>query len=508
MFPIFTAYRHHYLAGCIAALLICAGITLLSTLLVNFFDPLNIVMLYLLGVVFVAFYFGKLSASFAAVINVISFDYFFVIPHFSFAVNDLQYIFTFIVMLLVGLLIGFLTAKARTEAQKAQRGEAQARTLFAMANELSAALTVKDVLRIAEQFIAGSLNHVPEIYLCDDENHLFLVQDKALQSDYAVAALSFSMRKKAGCGVELFYEKPLQYIPLATPSRILGILVIELDSARLSLLPEQEQLIDTQALLIASALERIVLAAETGLAKLHNEKEKLRNTILAALSHDLRTPITVLFAQSELLVQSLAQTNENVLAQANKLRFQVSHISRLVSNLLDMARLESEGIHLRKEWQSMQEMIGGALATMKIQLEEHPLTVSVPADLPLVFCDAVLIERVIVNLLENGCKYAGENEALGIDVTTDAEGIKTTIWNNGPSLAAGKETEIFEKFSRGVKESPISGVGLGLAICKTIIETHGGRIWAENRVPTGVSFHFTLPVQALPDLEPELAETS
>lgn len=486
-----------------AALLSCVVITLLSSLLVNYLAPLNIIMLYLLGVVFVALLYGRLSASVAAIINVASFDFFFVIPHFSFAVKDAQYLLTFSVMLLVGLIIGQLTAWARYQARVARYREERARNLFEMAKALSSVLTAEDIARIAEHFLKRSFRSSSALLLPDDDQHLQLMGRRHLQVDHAIAQWCFEHNSHAGMGTDTLPAAAQRYVPLVTPLRTLGVLVLEPANLRILMIPEQQRLLDTYALLISVALERLRLAHVAENAKLHSETERLRNALLAALSHDLRTPLTVLFAQAEMLMQSLAHDGSPHTQQANAIRAQVLGTTRLVNNLLDMARLESEGVHLRKEWQSLQEIAGSALTTLSISLTGHPLKINIPSDLPLLHCDGVLIERVLVNLLENGCKYAGKDVTIGIDVAVHSAELQITVWNLGPQLPAGKEKLIFEKFARGEKESTTPGVGLGLAICRAIVETHGGQIWAENRNDGGVNFHFTLPLQPLPELEPE-----
>jgi Osmosensitive K+ channel histidine kinase len=490
------------------ALLSCVVITLISSLLINFLAPLNIVMLYLLGVVFVALLYGRVSSSVSAIINVASFDFFFVTPRFSFAVSDVQYLLTFGVMLLIGLLIGQLTAWARYQARVAQYREERARNLFEMAKALSSVLTAEDVARIAEHFLKRSFRATSALLLPDEQQHLHIMGRRQLQVDQAIAQWCFDRNEHAGMGTDTLPAATQRYVPLITPLQTLGILVLEPANLRMLMIPEQQRLLDTYALLIAVALERLRLAHVAEEAKLHSETERLRNALLAALSHDLRTPLTVLFAQAEMLMQSLTIDKSPHTQQANAIRAQVLGTTRLVNNLLDMARLESEGVHLRKEWQSLQEMVGSALTSLNIPLTGHPLNIQIPPDLPLLFCDGVLIERVLVNLLENGCKYAGDGVTIGIDVEVLEIEVLITVWNLGPELPIGQEKLIFEKFARGEKESTTPGVGLGLAICRAIIETHGGRIWAENRSGGGVNFYFTLPLQPLPELEPELISES
>lgn len=486
------------------ALLSCVAITLLSSLLTDYLAPLNIIMLYLLGVVLVALLYGRLSASVSAIINVASFDFFFVTPRFSFAVSDVQYLFTFGVMLLVGVIIGQLTAWARYQARVAQYREERARNLFEMAKALSSALTAEDIARTAEHFLKRSFRAGSTLLLPDEQQpRLRVIGRKQIQFDQAIAQWSFERSEHAGMGTDTLPAAAQRYVPLITPLKTLGVLVLEPTNLRILMIPEQQRLLDTYALLIAVALERLLLAHMAEEAKLHSETERLRNALLAALSHDLRTPLTILFAQAEMLMQSLAMDNSPHTQQANAIRSQVLGTTRLVNNLLDMARLESEGFYLRKEWQSLQEIVGSALTTLNIPLTGHPLEINIPPELPLLNCDGVLIERVFVNLLENGCKYAGNGVTIGVDVEALDTELLVTVWNLGPVLPAGQERLIFEKFARGEKESTIPGIGLGLAICRAIVETHGGRIWAENRMGGGVNFYFTLPLQPLPELEQE-----
>jgi two-component system sensor histidine kinase KdpD len=174
-----------------------------------------------------------------------------------------------------------------------------------------------------------------------------------------------------------------------------------------------------------------------------------------------------------------------------------------VNDLLEMAKLQSGAITLRKDWQSLEEIVGSALKDLESVMTEHPLELDVPADLPLIKCDAVLMERVLVNLLENAAKYTDAGTTIGINAGTTDALVRVEVWDAGAGLPPGQERAIFEKFARGKKESSIPGTGLGLAICEAIVQAHGGRIWAENRTPQGARFVFTLPLDAQPSIEPE-----
>jgi two-component system sensor histidine kinase KdpD len=228
------------------------------------------------------------------------------------------------------------------------------------------------------------------------------------------------------------------------------------------------------------------------------ESERLRNSLLAALSHDLRTPLTVLVGLAESLTLTKPPLLKEQLETAEAIQDEARRMSTLVSNLLDMARIESGEVTLNLQWQPLEEVVGAALDSARSMLKQHRVEVQVPADLPLVRIDALLIERVLVNLLENASKYtpAGSNVTLSAEVIRDQ--LKVSVSDNGPGLPVGREEALFQKFTRGHPESATPGVGLGLAICRAIIESHHGKIVAINRPGGGVTFSFTLPLGSPP----------
>lgn len=285
--------------------------------------------------------------------------------------------------------------------------------------------------------------------------------------------------------------------------RVRGVLVVEPSSARLLMIPEQRRLLDTFAALVAIALERIhfVSVAQDTLIKM--ESERLRGSLLAALSHDLRTPLTALVGLAETLSLDLAAAQSGHADKADVIREQALRTSRMVNNLLEMARLQTGEVRPRKDWQSLEEIVGSAVNGLEPVLAGHPLRLELPVDLPLVKCDAVLIERVLVNLLENAAKYTAPDATIGVTAARTETALRVEVWDEGPGLPAGQERAIFAQFVRGEKESPVPGVGLGLAICESIVEAHGGKIWAENRTPHGARFLFTLPLEEQPVVEPE-----
>ncbi len=494
------------LRGCAVAVALCALITLLSLWLLPGFDQANLVMVYLLGVAIIALFFGRWPSVLAAVINVASFDLFFVQPKWSLAVSDMQYLLTFGVMLIVGITIGNLTAGVRYQARVARYREQRARHLYEISRGLSQALTTEDIAKTSRHFLSSSFQAKTVLLLPQEDGKLQQMVGETgglLSVDEAIARWSFDKGMPAGAGTDTLPGVPYQLLPLTTSKQTFGLLAIEPSNLRQLMVPEQQRLLQTFAVLIASALERLHLARSAEEAKLDAEREQLRNSLLAALSHDLRTPLTVLFGQAEILTLDLAAEGSNHATQASQIRQQVLSTTRLVNNLLDMARIQSGGFNLRKEWQSLEEIVGASLHMLEPLMTQHQIKVELPAELVLVNCDGSLLERVFTNLLENANKYAGYDATIGIRAHTLPEWLEVEVWDNGPGIPEGKLQLIFDKFSRGNKESAIPGVGLGLAICRAIIEVHGGRIWAENGANGGARFRFVLPLEKSPEIDSE-----
>lgn len=507
----FTERFSRQLQGCAVAVALCAFITFISEFLYPYFDPANLIMVYLLGVVITALFYGRWPSVLAAVINVASFDLFLVQPRGSFAVTDAQYLLTFAVMLTVGILIGNLTAGVRYQARIARHREKRAQYLYEMSKALSKAMTPEAVAQTGRHFISSTLRAKTAMmlphYNADAEGTLNLHQAESeagqdIAVDLAIARWSFDKQSPAGAGTDTLPGVPYQLLPLVASGKSLGLLAVEPANIRQLMVPEQQRLLQTFTVLIANALERLHLSASAERARLDTEREKLRNSLLAALSHDLRTPLTVLFGQAEILTLDLASEGSVYAPQANQIRQQVLSTTRLVNNLLDMARIQSGGFNLRKEWQSVEEIIGSALRMLEPLLSTHEVIVDLPDELLLVNCDASLIERVFINLLENAHKYAGMQAKITLKARAKGELLEVDVSDNGPGIIAGGERRIFEKFSRGNKESAIPGVGLGLAICHAIIEVHDGKIWAQNSPQGGATFCFTLPLEKLPSIDP------
>lgn len=474
------------------AITICTAAVAITIPLAGIIDLTNIAMLLLLAVLIVAVILGQGPAIVAAFFIVGAFDFFFVPPRLSLTVSDAQYFITFSVMLMVALIIGQLTARYKQQAHIAMQRETRSSALYQLARELSAALLPIQIVAACNRFLTAEFAAQAGLLLMNLDGNLdILQQPNGAVIDEGVARWTFDHGEPAGLFTATLPGSSLLYLPLKAPMRTRGVLAIAPNDAVRIQGPEARYQLETFANLIAIAVERIhyVEVAQNTLVQM--ESESLRNSLLAALSHDLRTPLSVLVGLTESLqLTSLTSQQSELIATLHQ---ESQRLNRLVNNLLDMARLQAGKVQLNRQWQPLEEVVGSSLKTMELSLTNHQVQVILPADLPLLELDAVLMERVLVNLLENAAKYTPPGTNITIGATMREHEIEVFVADCGPGFKSNNTEALFQKFTRGNRESITPGVGLGLAICRAIIEAHGGNIRAENRIGGGACLVFSLP---------------
>lgn len=478
---------------------------LVATPLLAWLDLANIAMLFLLAVMLVAMRYGRGAAAFSAIINVAAFDFFFVPPRFSFAVSDAQYLVTFFVMLGVGLTIGQMTAGLRFSARVAASRERRMQTLFELARDLSGALESRQVAGLGEAAVQRTFQGEATVILADLHDQLVMPNPLPSGLDITIADWVLRNGQPAGLATATLSSSQWHYVPLRAPMRLRGVLALKPAQVRWLLIPEQQQQLETLARQISIALERVHYVEVAQQALVDMESERLRNTLLAGISHDIRTPLTALMGLADSLRDSRPALTPDQTEMAEQLARQARQLFALVSNLLDMARLQSGGVHLRLEWQSVEEIVGAAIRAAGPVLQGLHVETDIPLDLPLVEFDAVLMERVLVNLIENACRHAAP--PLRISAAVEPDGLLLQVRDHGPGLppsAGAAGVNLFEKFTRGDAESAVPGVGLGLALCKTIVLAHKGRIEAGNAPGGGAEFRIWLPRRPAP--QPEMLD--
>ena len=517
------------------------------------FAPANLTMIYLLGVVLAATTLGRGPSVVASLAGVAVFDYLFVPPFFNFAVSDVEYLLTFVVMLGTGFIVSNLTSRVHSAAQSAREREKRTLALYSLARDLAATRGSENIVQIALRHIEELTDTPAAIWRLDGEelrpefanfpraeargNDISSSRTNNLPSartvnsaasfkarptrtstpnftpdakEAGVARWSFDHAQTAGAGTDTLPAARAIYLPLKGAQETEGVLSVSLrpendSSTRLSpLAPSRLHDLETLASQVALALERARLADAAHLAQVQIETERLRNSLLSAVSHDLRTPLASIVGASSSLLEdgaALSQSTRNDLLHS--ITDEANRLHRLVSNLLEMTRLQSGAVEIKRELQPLEEVVGAVLARFEKDFGARKVTTNLPADLPQVPIDATLMEQVFINLVENALKYSPPTGSLHIAALRGEGALLVEISDRGIGVPVGQENEIFNPFFRAVQahgghadssSSTQSGAGLGLAICRAIVEAHGGKIWAENRPRGGAVFRFTLPL--------------
>ncbi len=479
------------------------AVSLLATPLRDVLEPANIVMLFLLAVLFAAIKLGRGPALLTAVASVAAFDFFFVSPHLTFAVGDAQYLVTFGVMLTVALSIAHLTTGLSFQARVAESRERRMRALYEMARELSSALVLEQIEEMGDRFVSSTFGVHAHLLLPDDKGKLPVTIERGDVLDLGIAQWALDHGESAGCGTDTLPASHYLYVPLKATMRVRGVMAIAPRQEGGLLTPEQQRLLDTFAALIGIALERVHYITVAQEALVSMESERLRNGLLSSISHDLRTPLTALVGliDAMMLIEPKLEAQHQEFAGA--IREQAMRTSAQVNNLLDMARLQAGKVALKREWQPLEDAVGAALQARATVLGGHSVRIDLPGDLPVLELDAVLMERVFNNLLENAAKYTPPGSVIEISARVAGAAVEVSVCDNGPGLPPGMEQAIFEKFTRGKEESNVVGVGLGLAIARAIVVAHGSDIQAHNQAQGGACFVFTLPVGNPPAIKDE-----
>ncbi len=491
-------------AHAVAAVALATGV---ASAMFTRFAPSNLIMVYLLAVIVVATRYGRGPSLLASVLSVAAFDFFFVPPYFTFAVTDTQYLVTFAVMLVVALVISSLAVRIRAQAESARDRERRLRALYEMSRELAGT-------RGVSALVEAAVRHIREVFrarvvVLRPGAGGRLAPDPAAEgfpmdaSELAVGQWVFEHSQIAGRGTDTLPGASALYLPLLGSRGTVGVLGLQADAPSALQGPEALHQIEAFASQTALALERARLTEEAEEAQVRAETERMRNSLLSSVSHDLRTPLASITGAASTLLDTGARLDEATrhdLLEA--LHEEADRLNRLVQNLLEMTRLEAGALVPHTAWHSVEEVAGAALGRFGKALAERPVTTRIPTDLPLVPMDDVLIEQVLINLIDNALKYTPAGSPIELTAEDTGTEVIVEVADRGPGLPPGEERAVFDKFHRVDPAPTARGTGLGLAICAGIVRAHGGRIWAENRPGSGVAIRFALPLKGTPPPAP------
>jgi two-component system sensor histidine kinase KdpD len=502
-----SAWRKREWLWSVLTVTACTGV---ARLMLPYFERLDIAMVYLLGVVFIASRTGKWPSLFTTVLSIAAFDFFFVPPYYTFAVSDVKFFITFLVMFIVSFVISRLTLRVRQQVEAARLRERRTAGLYHLSRDLVRERGASRLSEIAMKHIGEMFDCTVAFLIADDQGRLAPTGDGAFaytpdQQELSVAQWVYEHRQPAGLGSDTLPGAKALYLPLVASAGAIGVVGILPRTATEGFEPERFHYLEAFANQTAIAIERSFLGEAAQRALLKAETESLRNTLLSSISHDLRTPLSAITgAATTLLENDMALDTTARLDLLQTIQEEAERLNRIIKNVLDMTRLESGAITVNKEWQSLEEIVGVVFNRLGDRLNDHPVSVKIPGNLPLIPFDGLLIEQVLMNLFDNAIKYTPKGTPLELSASESLFTVTVELADRGPGIHPGEEEHIFEKFVRG--RGATGGFGLGLAICRAIINAHGGKIWAENREGGGAVFRFTLSAAGIPPLPKEEEE--
>jgi two-component system sensor histidine kinase KdpD len=458
------------------------------------------------SVVAIAARLGTLPSIVSAIASVLIFDVLFTEPYYRITVYDSQYLVTFAVMLVVGLLASSLTARVRNQAEVARRNERRAEALYRLSHRLANTAKTADLLRETEQIISEVFDAYTVIYLPNEDRQVrpilgHVASFAASAKEFATAQWVLDHNEPAGAGTNTLPSAEAFYIPLSTPDNVAGVMAIQPSQAHQQLSVDARQLLETYATQIAFAIERNNLSERSQRAELEFETEKLRSSLLSAVSHDLRTPLAAIAGAASSLDANVQKESIDAANHAllETIVDESQRLTRLIENLLHMTRLSSGKIQINRQWLPVEEVIGSALRRIDHILGGREIKVHIEGDMPLIHCDEILLETILVNLIDNALKYSPSQTLIEIHCEKLSDGIAIQIADRGCGIIPGDEKRIFETFNRGSgKNTDRRGTGLGLAICDAIVRAHKGTITASNRDGGGTIVRFIIPHESTP----------
>jgi two-component system sensor histidine kinase KdpD len=458
----------------------------------------DVMMLYMLCITVAALQFGRWPSLTASVLSILALDYCFIEPRYSFVLTDMQHIGTFAVMLGVGWVILGLVERIRTQTRLALEQERHTRTLYRLGKVLAEGGSVAAIRLRVEAYLSQELEVPLAVLLCDGKGRLDDAETGLPPEVLRTAQAALDTGVPAGHGTETLPQSGCLMLPLPGTERPQGVLAL------LSAMPpDRLGLLVPMAAQIALAMERSSLARERTEARIRAEHEQLRSNLLSSISHDLRTPLGTITGATTTLLDpgpQAAPGDQKVLL--NTIHQESRRLLRMVNNLLDITKLESGLVKVKKEWTAVEEVVGSAISHLEEQLGSRPVSVELPEIwIPM---DPVLVEQALQNLLDNAIKFSPPVTAIEVRGWVEDKQFLISVADQGPGIPVGEEELIFEKLYRGTGGAAAPGAGLGLAICRGISQAHGGTILAQTRPQGGARITMALPLDGVEGMPPDL----
>jgi two-component system, OmpR family, sensor histidine kinase KdpD len=493
--------RRHGAAGYVVSLLIVALCGLTSWGMKHFLNLENGFLVFLLGVAVIAVRYGTAPSVLASFASTAVLAFFFMPPIFDFRVNDVQHVFTLVVMVAIGTVIGGLTSQVLHQSNEAKRNSDRFEALYGLSRELADISGGEHLARAAARQIEGIFGCVAAVFLPDRDRGLRAIPGAPLASsfrnvDWTAARTAYETCYPTGLGTFSMAHAAATFVPLMTPAGVIGVLGAGPPTGRHQFTEEQFHMLQTLAGQLSGALERERLSQAVQSVRDEVETERMRSALLSSVSHDLRTPLAVIAgSSSSLLVDETRLDAETRRELCRTIFDNADRLARIVENLLNMTRIEAGTFRVAKQPHVLEELVGSTLRRLAEPLKGRDIDIRLPEDLPLVPLDDVLFQQVLVNLLDNVAKYVPDDTAVEIAASAEGNWLTVTVSDRGPGLPHGQEDRVFEKFFRADRAAKRGqGTGLGLTIARAIVAAHGGTMTAHNRDGGGAAFRIRIPL--------------
>ena len=483
--------------ACVAITAIALGCALL---LRQFLDVDNIGIVFLMGVLTSALWYGLTPAIFTSMVSALAFNFFFLPPLYTLTLGSAESVVTFVFFIIVAGIASNLTARVRGQAVAARQRARMTEDLYLFSKKLAGTATLDDVLW-ATAFQIASMLKVRVVLLLPQDGTItvkagYPPEDTLDQADIAAAKWAWENDRPAGRGADTLPGAKRLFLPVRTARGAIGVVGIDDDRQGPLLTPERRRLMDALTDQAALAIERVNLVEDLDNAKLAVEADRLRSALLTSISHDLKTPLASIMGAAGTLKEFPKELDddakEDLLAT---IQDESERLNRFIANLLDMTRLESGAIEPNFGMLEVNEIVGTALSRARKILASHQVDVDLPKNLPLIRVDPVLFEQVLFNLFDNAGKYSEPQSRIRVQAFADDGAVTLQVLDEGQGIASEDLERIFGKFTRAQKgDSVRAGTGLGLAICRGFVEAMGGTITAGNRTDrTGAVFTIRMP---------------
>jgi two-component system sensor histidine kinase KdpD len=424
----------------------------------------------------------------------LAFDFFFVTPFYTFAIDDTQYLFTFVALLVVGITISYLTSRIRQHTEAAKKRERETAALYALGRDLAISGDLESYIEAIVKRIKEALGHEVTIFLEESEKPEKLRaytnrrEVRVDENELATATRSFKHRQKV-------LSSDVRYLPLLTARGIIGVMALKASNNERELTAEQERLLGAYTDLVAVAIEGIRLSEELHNAQVLKATEKLQSALLNAISHDLRTPLVSVIGTLSSLQEEGMELDEN--AKKNLIQValeEADRLNHLITNLLDESRIEAGVITLSRRPSEVQDLVGAALEQLGNRASARSIDIDIPEDISFISVDFGLIVQTLANILDNAIKYSPADSPIEIKTRQSDQEVQIEVTDHGVGIPEEDLGNIFDKFYRIKRPDNVAGTGLGLSISKGIVETHGGRIVAEKGSDGGTVIKIRLPI--------------